>query len=401
MPGHIRDLRERKGGYTGRLPIQARWRSPVDARERQEKSFASKREARLWMSQEDSRAQDGTRIDPRLSRESFAGVAAEWVEARSVDAGPKTLMGYESILNAHILPKFGKPAIVSIDAADVQQFVAGLVKAGKRPRTVHSIYAVLSMVMKFAVERKRIAISPCSGVKLPPARTVEITPLTHAQVRQVADAMPDDQTRVAVLTAAYMGLRAGELWALQRDDVNLLNKTLRVDEALQEVTIKQASNLPAGYRRVSSTLILGPPKTEAGMRKLSIPGFLVDEITALLSKTDPGTDFIFTNDGEPIHHNAFYKGTFLKHLPAALKGTRWHDLRHTCASLLIASALERGIDDAQIIAWRIAKYLGHKDVTTTLQIYSHLMPSAHEALAESLDAGYQAAATKPVVVPIR
>jgi integrase len=400
LPGHVRDLRERSGGYTGKLPIQARWRSPVDARERQEKSFATKREARIWMSQQDADANAGTRIDPRFSRDSFGAVAEAWLEAKRIESGPKTVMGYESILNAHILPRFGKRRIIGIDAEDVQKFVGKLVDSGKRPHTVHSIYTVLRMVMKFAVERKRIPVSPCSGVKLPKARTGEPTALTHAQVRQLVDAMPDLMTRVAVLTSAYMGLRAGELWGLQRDDIALVGSkgTLRIDESLKEVTTKQV--LPAGYRRVTSTLILGPPKTPAAERKLPIPSPLVPELQKLMAA---GSDeFVFTIDGQAIHHNAFYKKVFLKNTPAALLGTRWHDLRHTCASLLIESAKQSGLHDRMIIAWEIAKYLGHENVTTTLQIYSHMLPGAHEALAEGLAAGWlEAAESSAGVVPIR
>ena len=103
--------------------------------------------------------------------------------------------------------------------------------------------------------------------------------------------------------------------------------------------------------------------------------------------TPQPADFIFLRDGEPVHHNHFYKTVYLPNLPQDLKGTTWHELRHTCASLLINSARERGQTDPEVIAWQVTKYLGHKHVTTTLQIYTHLLPGAQEALAASLDAG--------------
>lgn len=377
MPGYWRDLRKRAIGYGGDKPIQARWRHPSDPRIKRERSFATKREARLWMAENDADAQRGVWTDPNLGRETVAAIAAEWQASRQ-RTGPKTRIGHDSILAHHVLPEFGPRRLASIDAADVQKWVNKLA-AERAPNTVHNCFAVLRLVMDFAVRRRYIAVNPCLSVERPSKRRrIKINALDHQQVQSLAGSMPDAQARLAVLMAAYMGLRSGELWALRRASVNLLRRELVVDAALKELTKAQtADRLPDGYERLTPSLVIGPTKTHAS-RKLSIPAFLAGELESFI-KTGPGDGFLFTDsDGGPIRHTNWYKRTF-----KPLASVRFHDLRHSCAALLI----EQGAHPAAI-----QQHLGHEDIRTTLNTYGSLFPAAQEAMAASMDAAYQAAA---------
>ena len=165
------------------------------------------------MAEQDTDAQRGVWTDPNLGRETFAAIAAEWQASRQ-RTGPKTRAGHDSILNEHLLPEFGPRRLATIDAADLQKWVNKLA-AERAPNTVHNCFAVLRLVMDFAVRRRYIAVNPCLSVERPSKRRrVKITALTHEQVRALAGAMPTTRDRLAVLMAAYMGLRSGELWAL-------------------------------------------------------------------------------------------------------------------------------------------------------------------------------------------
>ena len=376
MPGYWRDLRKRAIGYGGDKPIQARWRHPADPRIKRERSFATKREARLWMAEQDADAQRGIWTDPNLGRETVAAIAAEWQASRQ-RTGPKTRIGHDSILAHHVVPEFGPRRLATIDAADIQKWVNTLATE-RAPNTVHNCFAVLRLVMDFAVRRRYIAVNPCLSVERPSKRRrVKINALDHQQVQSLAGSMPDPQARLAVLMAAYMGLRSGELWALRRASVNLLRRELVVDEALKELTTAQTDRLPDGYERITPSLVIGPTKTHA-TRKLSIPQFLAAELESFMEPGSPQS-FLFTDsDGGPIRHTNFYKRTF-KPLAGA---TRFHDLRHTCAALLI----DQGAHPAAI-----QRHLGHEDIRTTLNTYGSLFPAAQEAMAASLDAAYQAA----------
>jgi integrase len=376
-------------GYGGDKPFQARWRHPTQRGVKRERSFATKKEARQWMSDQDTDATRGTWTDPWESRRMFANVAAEW-QASRLKSGPKTRTGHDSILARHLQPAFGLQRIDTIDAYTIQKWVNGLA-ATHAPNTVHNVYAVLKLVMAYAVRHRYLAVNPCADVERPSKRRrITIRPLTHGEVQLLAGAMPNDRARLAVLTSVYMGLRAGELWALRRDDVNVLKRELTVDEAIKELPAKQTDQLPEGHVRLTPSLIIGPTKTHA-TRKLSMPAFLADELAALISES---AEFIFTDSaGGPIRHGNFYKRVFLANLPAKLKGTRWHDLRHTRASLLI----EQGHREIEIM-----RRMGHEDIRTTLNTYGHLFPAAEESMAASMDAAFRAARdAAPAVVELR
>jgi len=250
-------------------------------------------------------------------------------------------------------------------------------------------------VLRVAVERRYIAANPCDAVRLPKkgeGRNIEISPLTHAEVRKLVAALPE-HWRLPVLLDTYTGLRAGELWALRRKDVSLRYDELSVDEAIKEVTRKAAESIPAA-QRLRDSLIVGPTKTYA-KRKVSVPTFLRDELEAHLSRSLPGGDgpeaFIFTTPtGEPVRHNLFYKRTFKPAISTRFPGRvlRFHDLRHTCAAWLIAAGAH---------PLQIKLRLGHKEIRTTMDTYGHLFPSAEPELADLLDAGYRTAEASPAV----
>jgi integrase len=340
------------------------------------------------MAAQDTDAMRGVWTDPNLGRETVAVIAAEWQASRH-RTGPKTRQGHDSILRAHVLSEFGERRIAAIDAADLQKWVNTLAE-DLAPVTVSNVFAVLRMVMDFGVRRRYIPANPCSSVEKPSRRRrITIRPLTHEEVRVLAGSMPSESARVAVLMASYMGMRAGELWALTRSDVNLLRGELSIDKALKEITAKNTERLPDGYERITPSLVLGPTKTHQ-TRKLNLPGFLADELEVLLSEPVSRAGFIFTDsEGGPVRHGNFYRRTFTKHMPAELSGTRFHDLRHTCASLLIAEGAHPS---------SIQRHLGHNDIQTTLNIYGHMFPAAQEAMAASMDAAFRAAAdSKPKV----
>jgi integrase len=158
---------------------------------------------------------------------------------------------------------------------------------------------------------------------------------------------------VLVLSAVYLGARWGELVGLKRQHLNLLKRETRIVGTLKEV--------PGGVRYIEET------KTSASRRTIDIPDFLVDLLAAHL-KNAPESEFLFcTKDGNPIRRSNFRQHVWRPAVKAAGLDMqlRFHDLRHTCASLLI----EQGAHPKEIQA-----RLGHSTITTTLDRYGHLMP---------------------------
>jgi integrase len=173
-----------------------------------------------------------------------------------------------------------------------------------------------------------------------------------------------------VLSAAYLGCRWGELVGLKRTRLNLLHGSVEIVGTLEEVG-------GAAPRYVEAT------KTTSSRRKLSVPTFLVDELRNHLSEAPP-SDFVFsTVEGHPLRRNNFRRRYWLPAVEeAGLAPLRFHDLRPTCASLLIAQGAH---------AKEIQVRLGHASIVTTMNVYGHLLPSLDERLTEGLDEAYRKA----------
>jgi integrase len=351
----------------GRVAWRARYPDPTRGGKRQiERQFNTRREAEQWLTSQKAALQRGEHIDPRDNHRLFEQVAEAW-QATWLDLEPKTRAGYQAILRRHVLPRWSGVRIGAVTPEAIQEWVNELA-VDRQPNTVRRIYSVLRAVLKVAVERRYLIANPCDAVRLPRAAAVatgQRVILTANEVAALADAITP-RYRVLIYTAAYTGMRAGELGALRRRDVDLLHGSLNVERALKDIGGK---------------LIFGPTKT-AKARRVGVPQFLVDMLGEHLAALDGGPDaLVFTSpDGGPLRHHNMYLRHFKPAVRAALPpdkhGLRFHDLRHTCASLLIAAGAHPKA---------IQEHLGHKDIQTTFNVYGHLLPSAQEALAAALD----------------
>jgi integrase len=178
---------------------------------------------------------------------------------------------------------------------------------------------------------------------------------------------PSDATLVYLL--AYGGLRWGEAVALRRGRCNLLRRQIQVKESLSDV---------------GRQLHFGPTKTYEH-RTVPLPAFLVERLARHLERVpnDPEALVFTTQRGRPLRNPNWRIKVWLPALEAAgLEHRRIHDLRHTCASLLV----EQGHSPKSI-----QEHLGHSSITVTLDIYGHLYPEERERIAAGLEATYQKA----------
>jgi integrase len=375
----------------GTTVYRAQWRPPGDGRDtsRRTKTFATRREANRWIADQDSAHHAGTYTDPRDADRATAQVIEEWRDTWA-DLAPKTQVGYQSILNRHVIPALGDRRIGDVTPADLQRFVNQLAKT-HAPNTVRRVMDVTRNILNLAVARRYIVASPADPLRLPGKTKTKIQPLTHEELNQFVAQLPE-HWRLPVLLDAYTGLRAGELWALRRNDIKRITASeVSVDEAIKEVTVEAAQGLRE-EQRLTPSLIVGPTKTYQ-TRKVSVPDFLRAPLLAHLAH-DPHTApeaFVFTTpEGQPVRHNLLYKRVFAPATEAAFPDRpttlRFHDLRHTCAAWLI----DKGAHPLQI-----KLRLGHESIRTTMDCYGHLFPSAEPEMADLLDAGYKKSLQPP------
>jgi integrase len=285
-------------------------------------------------------------------------------------------------LDYQILPTFEKATLAGVDMLLVSEWLAALVGADLSPSRIRNAHQVLSQVLATAVEANRLARNPAKGVRLPRIVRREMHFLTAAQVEQLAGVIAAPFS-LLVRFDAYTGLRAGELAALRVGRLDLLRSACEVVESATEVDNKLVWGVTKTYER----------------RTVRLPRFLCEQVGSYLAdRPHAPNDLVFTMlQGGPLREPKFAERYFkpaarAAGLPAAL---RVHDLRHTCASLLIR-------EGASIKA--VQHHLGHKSASITLDRYGHLFPEELDHLADRLErlhaqaAVYPACADAPVAV---
>jgi integrase len=286
----------------------------------------------------------------------------EWL-GFSVHLKPKTQVGYESLLRARILPAFGGLPIDGIDGLAIRRWVAEMHAAGLSSSRVKQSHQVLRQILSAAVDCGLLDHNPSQGVKLPRDAPSEMACLTADEVERLTAVLPAPY-RPLIHVLAYGGLRWGEAAALRRRRCDLVGGRLIVAESLADV---------------NGRAVFGQTKTYR-VRKTWIPTFLVEELRAHLEGVDSGPDvLLFTAPrGGPLRTANFRQRVWWPALEAAglPRSIRIHDLRHTCASLLI----RQGVHPKAI-----QHHLGHSSINITMDRYGHLLPDQFDDLAARLD----------------
>ena len=282
---------------------------------------------------------------------------------------------YESQIRNHIVPALGKIKLSRLTPAHLQALYAAKLREGMKPASVRQIHAILHKALEQAVRFNLIPANPASKVDPPKVRQEEITPLTAEQASKLLDVIRDERDRFEALyvLALTTGLRIGELLGLKWSDIDLDARRLRVSRQLQ---------------CSEGGLIFTEPKA-ASRRTVDLPASTVEalkrhrkrqvEETLKAGGAYQDNDLVFAGDlGGPIGPEKVTQRAFKPLLKrAGLPEIRFHDLRHTFATLLLA----RGVHPTYV-----QRALGHASVKITLDRYSHWMPSMGRATAEAIDA---------------
>lgn len=243
-----------------------------------------------------------------------------WLDAQA-DLSPTTRNRYEGIIARHIRPRWGNVQLASVTHAEVQRWLTHLDLA---PASVRKVHRVLSMVLAYAVKDGRLAVNPVAGVSLPRVRHAEKRFLTHQQLAELADACGVEY-RLVVLFLAYTGLRWGEMAALRVHRVDFLRRRALVAESVTPVAGVMAFGPTKGHER----------------REVPIPRFLVEELSQHVAASKPA-DLVFRGCRGAVMRSQTFQRAALTEAAEGLgvPGFHPHELRHTAASLAIASGAD-------------------------------------------------------------
>lgn len=316
----------------------------------------------------------GTLADP--SKENLGQFLERWLRdsvRRSVRAS--TFDSYAHLTRKHIIPELGRFRLARLTPAHVQALYTEKLEAGLSPRYVQYMHAVLHRALKQAVRWGLVARNVTEAVDRPRAERKEMRVLTPEQADALLEATRADRLAALYVLAITTGMRQGELFGLTWGAIDLEAGRLQVTRQLQ-------------YLRGGKGPELLAPKTKAARRSLELPQLALEalrehrrrqleERLALGPVWQDEWDLVFTTEvGTPLHPSNVARRSFRPLLVrAGLPRIRFHDLRHTAATLLLA-----GGEHPKVVQER----LGHSSIALTLDTYSHVLPVADEQAAHTL-----------------
>lgn len=322
--------------------------------------YFTKRLAEDWLREVFGQARRGTLPGMVRTGATFADAAAEFLRYAEHDRAlkPSTLRGYRSIVTAYLLPAFGERRLEDITTADVERWRSSLTRVGKgasRPLANNSknrIMVLLHGVFTRACKVYGLPVNPVAGIERHPVRLAgDIDVFSPEEVWALVRAATSEQDGAIYLTAAFTGLRRGELLALRWRDVDFTGSVLRVRASYAG----GALTTPKSGKVRSVPLA---PEVAAALAKLSQREWLTGDDDLVF----PGELGSYL-DGSALrrrYHDALEK--------AALRRLRFHDLRHTFGTRMIAKADIR----------RVQEWMGHADIQTTMR-YLRYAPREEDA----------------------
>ena len=322
-------------------------------------TFKFKADAQAWLASVETDIRRGSWVNPAAGKVTITHYATAWLKGRS-DLRETTRAKYNHLLENHILPRLGPTPMSSLAPSKVRSWYHDL--AREHPTTADDAYRVLRALMNVAKADRQIVENPCQVKGAGQVRSAERPVASIADVARAVEAVPD-RWRLALLLPAWCHLRRGEVLALQRRHIDLLHG---------KITIEQAWSIPLGGKA-----IIGPPKTEAGIRTLTIPANVIPALEDHLERfvnPEPTAWLFGTATGTCLSPRNFNRAWSNARAKVGRPDLHLHDLRHS--GLTWAAASGASVAD-------LMRRGGHANPRAALR-YQHATEDRDKAVAEAL-----------------
>ncbi len=310
---------------------------------------------------------------------TVANLITEWLREAQGRVRPRTYASYAQMARLHIVPELGSLTLKSVDIRTIEAFLRSKHESGLSSRTVLYVRAILHQAFQDALRWDWVSRNVISLTRGPKHERNLIEILSLEESRRLLASFHLSRHGSLFATALGLGLRFGEVLGLRWQDV-----TLSEDGKSGQITVR------VQLQRINQQIALVPPKSRSGVRTLALPAFVVRalmdrrrieaEERRVAAHSWVGGDWglVFSNQkGCPLDESRIRK-RFREHLiQQGFPPMRFHDLRHLCASLLIA----QGTSPRAVM-----EILGHSQISLTMDTYSHVIPCVHQAAAKALDA---------------
>lgn len=336
-------------------------------------SHADRQEVVEWRIKRLAERLAGTLTEP--SRQTVQEFFDHWLDTTvSHEVKPRTLFDYRLVLQRYVYPDIGQTHLQKLTAQRIQALYHKRLQAGLGPRTIQLAHAVLRRGLQQAVAWQLIPRNPADAVRRPRVERKQPQTLEPEQVARFLQAASEDRLHALYTLAVTAGLRLGELLGLRWSDINLDAGTLTVAQTL-------------GY--LGSKYFFGTPKSKASHRTIDLPTVTVADLRRwrreqeqerfLVDAAWEYPDLVFTTTvGSPLNPSNVRSRSFLAILERAdCPKIRFHDLRHTAATLMLAQGVQARV---------LQDVLGHADIRMTLGTYAHVLREQKKEAARKVDA---------------
>lgn len=374
MKGHIRP----RGKGTWVIVLDVGRDEKGERRQKWHTVHGTKRDAEAELAQLLHELNTGGYVEP--AKLTVAQFMEQWLnDYAQHNVGAKTCQEYRKFVHNHIAPGLGRHKLADLRPLHIQAFYSRMLKEGRvrgtgglAPQTVIHLHRILHKAMEQAVKWQMVARNPVDAAEPPKAERKEMKVFEAGQVDLLLQAVEGTLFHIPVVLAITTGMRRGEILGLRWQDVDLEAATVTVRRS-----VEQTQNA-LGFKE---------PKTQKSRRRIPLPASVVPILVRhkawqaqnrlLLGDAYDNQDLVCSReDGSifpPDHLSNLFRDVLRR---AGLPHFRFHDLRHTHATLL----LQEGVH-AKVVSER----LGHSTIGITLDVYSHVLPSLQEEAARKVD----------------
>jgi integrase len=334
-------------------------------------TFKTQRECHEWLKKIRGQIDDGMTL--ASTKTSLGEFLTGWLTSTKTSKGRGTWQHYEQLIRTYIIPNLGGIKVRDLRPDHIQAFYNRLFDEHVGVYTIRKVHTTLHSALQQAAKTGFIGRNPVSYAQPPKEPDIEMDILNGSQVSRLLIAAQGHRLEALFHLAVISGMRQMELLGLQWNDLDWIKQTLKIERQLLK---------PDG-----DGVKFSAPKTRYGKRSIALGTKMIeilrkhyehqqaDQLKACEAWKEYGLIFTTIN-GTPIHpRNLLRDYKKLLH-DAGLPPFRFHDLRHTAASILLAQGIP-------VIT--VSRRLGHARASITLDIYGHLIPTIQDEVAELID----------------
>jgi len=369
MRGHI--TKRSEGSYSIVLDVGT---DPATGRRKQQRVTVrgTKKDAEKRLAELFHQLDTGTFTKP--SKDTLSDFLSRWLQDYAKPhLTPRAYERYESIIRVHLTPSLGSIPLTEVRPDHIQKHYTAMLNDGLSARTVRYHHVILHVALQSAVKWGLVPRNVADAVDPPRPGHTEMHTWNENEIAQFLDGIKDSQYYTLFYTALFTGMRRSELLGLTWQDIDLLYSVISVNRGLHHLS--------------DGSYVFTEPKSAKSKRTIALPPSAILVLKAhydnqklerdMVGKPLSDTDLVFsTIEGKPLRPNTITRAWETLAARYGVKVIRFHDARHTHASIMLKQGIHPKI---------VQERLGHSSIAVTLDTYSHVAPGLQESAAKRFD----------------